>query len=183
MAIFIQLCRNRELRQKLEESRPHLFRVAYAWCHDASIADDLAQETLSKGLRLINQLRDPEALYAWLFRILNNCWHDHLRKRRDMVEFDENEFIHPSTPETLVAQQQKVRQVRDAIANLPVNQRQVVTLVDLEGFSYTEVATILEIPVGTVMSRLCRARRALVDLLTPHDAEHSGEKARIRRVK
>lgn len=183
MELLIRLCRNRELRHKLEESRPHLYRVAYAWCHDPAVADDLAQETLSKALRLINQLRDPEALYAWLFRILNNCWHDHLRKRRDTVEFDENEFVHPSTPETLVAQQQKVRQVRDAIANLPVNQRQVVTLVDLEGFSYTEVATILEIPVGTVMSRLCRARRALVDLLAAGDSELRGTKGRIRRIK
>jgi len=181
MELFDRLCQNFGMRKRLEESRPHLYRVAYSWCHDANIADDLAQETLSKALRLHHQLREPEALYAWLFRILNNCWQDYLRKRRETVEFNENDFVHPSTPESLVAQQQKVQQVRSAIAQLPPNQRQVVTLIDLEGFSYTEVAEILELPIGTVMSRLCRARKVLVDLLVPVDGQRYA--GRIRRIK
>jgi len=183
MELFDRLCQNFGIRKRLEESRPHLYRVAYSWCHDAYIADDLAQEALSKALRLHHQLREPEALYAWLFRILNNCWQDHLRKRRETIEFDENDFAHSSTPEVLVAQQQKVQQVRTAIAQLPPNQRQVVTLVDLEGFSYTEVADILELPIGTVMSRLCRARKVLVDLLVPVDADLRRTPGRIRRIK
>ncbi len=183
MDLFDRLCQNIGIRKRLEESRPHLYRVAYSWCHDAHIADDLAQDTLSKALRLHHQLREPEALYAWLFRILNNCWQDHLRARRELVEFDENDFSHTATPETLVAQQQKVQQVREAIAQLSPNQRQVVTLVDLEGFSYTEVADILELPIGTVMSRLCRARKVLVDILVPVDSELSRNPGRIRRIK
>jgi RNA polymerase sigma-70 factor (ECF subfamily) len=77
-----------------------------------------------------------------------------------------------------------VNRVRLAVAALPVEQRRVLALVDLEGFSYNDVAEILEIPVGTVMSRLHRARKALVKLLAPHDtvsAETSGPS--LRRVK
>lgn len=183
MELFERLCHAKGLRKQLEESRPHLYRVAYSWCHDAAIADDLTQETLIKALRLNHQLREPKAIYAWLFRILNNCWHDHLRKQRDTSEFDENDFEHPSTPENLVSQQQKVLQVRTALAQLNGTQRQIITLIDLEGFSYNEVADILQLPIGTVMSRLCRARRALVDILVPENAHKSREGTRIRRVK
>jgi RNA polymerase sigma-70 factor (ECF subfamily) len=183
MKLFDRLCQNVGMRRRLEESRPHLYRVAYSWCHDSHLADDLAQEALTKALRVTHQLREPEALYAWLFRILNNCWQDYLRSRRDNLEFDENDFIHPSTPETLVSQQQKVQQVRTAIAQLSPNQRQVITLVDLEGFTYAEVADILELPIGTVMSRLCRARKLLVDLLVPLDSENLKHPGRIRRIK
>jgi len=183
MKLLDRLCQNVGIKRRLEESRPHLYRVAYSWCHDAYLADDLAQEALTKALRVSHQLREPEALYAWLFRILNNCWQDHLRSRRDMQEFDENDYVHPSTPEMLVTQQQKVMQVRAAIAQLSPNQRQVVTLVDLEGLTYTEVAQILELPIGTVMSRLCRARKILVDLLVPAESEQRQRTGHIRRIK
>lgn len=183
MELIDRICLSVGLRRQLEESRPHLYRVAYSWCHDANIADDLAQETLTKALRVGHQLRDQNALYAWLFQILNNCWQDYLRKRRETIEFDENEFEHPVTPDALVAQQQKIKQVRDAIARLSPDHRQVVTLVDLEGFSYIEVAKILELPIGTVMSRLCRARKLLVEILVPLESNRKQPPGHIRRIK
>lgn len=176
-------CRSKEFRDKLETSRERLYRVAFSWTHDADLADDLVQETLSRALKHGAKLREPKALNAWLFGILTNCWRDYLRSRRDSVEFDEEDYTHDITPEQVNARYQVVTSVRAAIARLPLGQRQVVTLVDLEGFSYAEVAEILEIPAGTVMSRLCRARRALKDALEHSGANEESTKVRLVRVK
>jgi RNA polymerase sigma-70 factor (ECF subfamily) len=154
---------------QLEQHRTSLFRLAYAWSHDRALADDLAQEALVKGLQHAEQLRDPERLRSWLFGILANCWRDHLRALRPNVDIDSlDEECLPvcqETPDLAYGRAQTVALIRSAIAHLPVGQRQVVTLVDLEELTYAEVALILAIPIGTVMSRLCRARRALRDLL------------------
>ncbi len=151
-------------RRQLEALRPRLYRLAYAWCHDGHLADDLVQETLAKALDRAGQLRDEAALRPWLFSILNNCWRDHLRGRRDFLDVDELDeaiLAHDIGPEHLYVSRQATRRVRQALAGLPLGQRQVLTLVDLEECAYAEVARILEIPIGTVMSRLSRARQAL----------------------
>lgn len=187
MKILSLLCRSRDFRKQLENSRTKLYRVAYSWCHNAALADDLVQETLSKALKNSAQLRDPELLNSWLFRILHNCWYDHFRQNREMVDIDEVEDFHcvyANTPEDTHAQKQIVGRVRDAVAQLPLGQRQVLTLVDLEEFSYAEVANILGLPAGTVMSRLCRARQTLKELL--QELAPSGQAQQIiplRRVK
>lgn len=159
MSLFRLLARHR-----LDTLRPRLLRLAYAWCHDRDLADDLVQETLAKALAHGGQLRDEKAMEAWLFSILNNCWRDHLRQRRDfsdIAELDEVIFDPAPGPEGRLASRQASARVRHAIASLPMAQRQVVTLVDIEECSYAEVAQILDVPVGTVMSRLARARQAL----------------------
>lgn len=156
------------LRTRAEALRPRLYRMAYAWSHDAALADDLAQEALARALERMAQLRDPEKLDAWLFRILANCWRDAMRSRFDAEDVDEIAGALASAeagPEQLHAVSQVIGRVRAAVARLPLGQRQVVSLVDLEEFSYAEAAGILDIPVGTVMSRLCRARHALRGML------------------
>ncbi len=177
---WLQSRKQRELAEKIEASRERLYRVAFSWCHDAPLADDLAQEALSRGLSRLDQLREAERLGSWLFAILHRCWIDHLRSRRN--DLDEEILIElPSElpgPERHAEQQETVVRVRTAVASLPLGQRQVVTLVDLEEFSYAEVAQILAIPIGTVMSRLCRAREALRRLLEPAAAQ-----PRLRSVK
>lgn len=175
-------CRSREFKKTLETSRARLYRVAYAWTHDAALADDLVQETLVKAWQKSDQLRDPKAQEAWLFSILTNCFRDHHRRQRETEDIDEMEIACDHCLETEQIRSELVMRVRQAISRLPEGQRQVVTLVDLEGFSYTEVSSILGIPSGTVMSRLCRARGALKSMLLPElTASHQG--ARIRRVK
>lgn len=159
------LCRNREFRLKLEKSRARLYRLAYSWCHAPELADDLVQETMSKALKQSAQLKTLEAMDGWLFRILSNCWHDHLRTRRDTQLYDEERDRHQITPEVLSLRQQDIDTVRRAVASLPEGQRQIITLVDIEGCRYAEVAEILDVPIGTVMSRLCRARHALKEQL------------------
>jgi RNA polymerase sigma-70 factor (ECF subfamily) len=184
MEFFNLFSQSRELRQSLEQSRARLYRMAYAWCHNAALADDLAQEALTKALRKSNQLRDPKARDAWLFSILTNCYRDHFRRHRDMDDVDDIELSDEATPESHSSQQEIVVQVRAAIAQLPEGQRQVVTLVDLEGFSYIEVADILGVPIGTVMSRLCRARNALKALLIPKlEQRNEPPGVALRRIK
>ena len=148
--------------------RPVMYRIAYSWCHDASLADDLVQESLSKAWVRRAQLREESALKAWLVTIMNHCWLDHLRKRHDFDDVEDWQDTLESdtdTPEASCNRGQVVACVRDAVARLPLGQRQVLTLVDLEEFGYAEVAGILDIPVGTVMSRLSRARASLKDML------------------
>lgn len=144
--------------------RDRLYRVAYSWCHDKALAEDLAQEALARGLSNVHQLRDPAQMDSWLFKILHNCWRDCLRCQQDFQDVDSlDDYLHAhdESPELIKSRSQVVDKVRAAIALLPMGQRQVLTLVDLEEFSYRQVADILAIPVGTVMSRLCRGRHAL----------------------
>lgn len=182
MDLLNMLCRGREFRARLEANRRRLYRMAYAWCHDAHLADDLVQEAIVNALKHGSQLRQFEALDSWLFSILANCWKSHLRSRKESEEFDEENFRTELDPEQITSRDQTVARVQQAIAQLGLGQRQVITLVDLEGFSYAEVAEILEIPIGTVMSRLCRARQALRELLI--GSESTAEKhAHLVRVK
>ena len=157
----------RALKARIAEMRPRLYRLAYSWCHDTGLADDLAQETLIKGLKSVHQLKDELHLQAWLFSILNNCWRDHFRRLHPQVDIDEFLELPADTPspEQIHAEKELVGRVRQAVASLPLGQRQVVTLVDLEEMSYSAAAQALDIPVGTVMSRLSRARITLRDLL------------------
>lgn len=185
MSILRLISRTRQFEERMEESRPRLWRLAQSWCRNRALADDLVQETLVKGLRNHHQLRDENALHAWLCGILANCWHDHLRSHRDMAnvtELDEDHLVADGTPEADCLQSEVVRRVRQAVAALPVGQREVVTLVDLEEFSYAEVAAILEIPIGTVMSRLSRARGSLKEALREHGA-CAAAAPRLARVK
>jgi RNA polymerase sigma-70 factor, ECF subfamily len=170
----------------MEALRPRLYRLAYSWCHDAALADDLAQEALIKALARSDQLRDAQALESWLFSILNNCWRDHLRARRDFFDvedLDEAIVDESPTPEQRYASRQTMQRVRLAIAGLPLGQRQVITLVDIEECSYADVAAVLDMPVGTVMSRLARARQALKSSWRRNKCREVQPGIEIRRVK
>jgi len=165
MNLFNTLCKNREFDKALTKSRERLYRIAFAWSHSPDIADDLVQETCSKALRQRKQLRELDSIGPWLFRILLNTWNDYLRSKKETTEYDEQLHIDEQTPETVNSRYETVQRVRYAMQKLPTGQREVLALVDLERFSYAEVAEILDIPAGTVMSRLCRARRQLKEFL------------------
>ena len=183
MEILDFFLRTREAQRALVEARARLYRVAYSWCRNPALADDLVQETLTKALKKSAQLRDPKARDAWLFTILANCYRDHFRRSREMDDIDDVEISHESTPESESSSAQIVGLVRAAVARLSDGQRQVVTLVDLEGFSYGEVAKILDVPIGTVMSRLCRARNTMKALLLPEFQNNPAIVRDIRRIK
>ena len=157
-----RLCSGILLKKRIAESRDHLYRVALAWCGNEMLADDLVQETIETGIKKYQQLRDEKQLRAWLHRIMNNNWYRYLRTRRMHGELDEQIPSGESGPLDDYEKYEIVNKVRKAVASLPVGQRQVISLVDLEEFSYCEVAEILDIPIGTVMSRLHRARKSLL---------------------
>lgn len=177
------LCSSLSLKSRIAESRTRLYRVALAWCGDEMLADDLAQETMTNGLKNIKQLRDPTRLFAWLYSILNNNWRLHLRRTKCHDELDEQMPGEDAGPIGHYHELEVVTRVRRAVAQLPMQQRQVISLVDLEEFSYCDVAEILEIPIGTVMSRLHRARRNLLAELENTTADTDVGQAPIRVVK
>lgn len=173
-----------DFRQQISESRSRLYRTAYAWCHDPDVADDVVQQALYKAIQNYQQVREIAALNGWLFKILARSFADHYRSHKEYLEDDESHSIDDYTPENAASEQQIVRRVRDAIRRIPIDQRQVVTLVDLEKFSYLEVANIMSTPVGTVMSRLSRARRTLhKHLIVEKKAEDGLTLSSVRRVK
>ena len=177
----------RAFKKMLSNSRKRLYRMAYSWTHDPYLADDMVQQTMVKALNNQRQLRDIEAADAWLFRILANCLKDHYRAKREVLLGDDQVRVEYVTPETQTQEQQLVESVRSAVSKLPLAQCQVITLVDLEGFTYARVAETLEIPVGTVMSRLCRGRAALRETLLDAKSQLPNEQAgtitRIRQLR
>lgn len=171
------------LESKIAGSRDRLYRVALAWCGDQMLAEDLVHETMAIGISKCHQLRDKEQLFSWLYSILNNNWCRHLRKNKHHDDLDDQAPSEDSGPYTVCQELQLVNQVRKAIAVLPVVERQVISLVDLEEFSYCEVAKALDIPIGTVMSRLHRARKNLLTKMDNYTLKSTMTKSHIRRVK
>ncbi|MDH3887449.1 MAG: RNA polymerase sigma factor, partial [Gammaproteobacteria bacterium] len=76
------ICAGPALKREIADSRDRLYRVAFSWCNDAMLADDLVQEAIETGIRKRRQLRDESKLFPWLYRILSNAWYAHLRKDR-----------------------------------------------------------------------------------------------------
>ena len=176
-------CATLSLKSRIAESRTRLYRVALAWCGDEMLADDLAQETMTSGITNINQLRDETRLFAWLYSILNNNWRLHLRRKKCHDELDDQMPGEDDEPLGHCHEIEIVTRVRRAVASLPAQQRQVISLVDLEEFSYCDVAEILDIPIGTVMSRLHRARKNLLARLENPAVEPPTGREHIRIVK
>jgi len=178
------ISQRRALRRLVANNRQRLYRMAYAWTSDPHLADDLVQQTSLKALNNQKQLRDFAAAEGWLFRILANCLTDYRRAKREFLSGDNLEIVDKITPEYQFNEEQLVQKVRQAVQKLPINHCQVITLVDLEEFSYASVAQILDIPVGTVMSRLCRGRRALREqLLEIKPGKSLRPAANIKRIK
>jgi RNA polymerase sigma-70 factor (ECF subfamily) len=146
-------------------------------------AEDLLQDACLRALERFGSLRSPDAARSWLFTILVRTHLNRERSRRrrpETVEADLDEtaferalagWQSPATPEDVLAREQLREQLRAALSRLDSGLRTVVCLVDVEGFSHREVAEMLEVPEGTVASRLFRARRELRDSLevTAHD--------------
>jgi RNA polymerase sigma-70 factor (ECF subfamily) len=162
------------LRRQIETLRPRLYRLAYGWCRDPHTADDLVQDTLERALTRLSNLRDQERLEVWLVRIMHNRHLDLIRARRDHDPIEDAGLAAGATPEAETEQEQVARRTRAAVAQLPPDHRHVLLLVDLQEFTYAEAAAALGVPIGTVMSRLSRARarlRALLDAAPDNAAD------------
>ncbi len=149
---------------------PQLRRYARALSGDPAWADDLVQDTLERALNKSRLWRPDSNLRAWLLTLLRNLFIDQLRARREVAVDDESApWQHQAAPagevDGLV-----LRDVQRALYRLPVEQREVLLLVGLEELSYQEAATVLGVPIGTVMSRLSRARERMRALLSDEPA-------------
>lgn len=142
---------------------PRLRRYAWSLTRDWPDADDLVQSSLARALDKSKQWQDGTPLDAWMYRLIRNVWIDETRKRS--VRVGQGQQDAQSSPELTSAQdteqQTYASQVLDHIAQLPDGFGTVLLLVAVEGHSYQETAEILDIPVGTVMSRLSGARKKL----------------------
>jgi RNA polymerase sigma-70 factor (ECF subfamily) len=149
---------------------PDVYRVARRLCGDADVAGDLTQETFLQAWQSFHRFELGTNCRAWLYRILLHVWsHERRRRTREPILFDSDAaelgtpFYDPPVPDNLTAPE-----VLEALDRLPPAHRNIVILADVEDLSYREIAEILEIPIGTVMSRLSRARRVLRQDLADH---------------
>jgi RNA polymerase sigma-70 factor (ECF subfamily) len=143
---------------------PRLRRFACGLTGSLADADDLVQGACLKALDRIEQWRPGTRLDSWMFRILQNLWIDQLRERRGReVAMDPDDLAGRAVGDAARENEARIAlgEVRREVAKLPPEQRAVLMLVSVDGVSYKEAAEILEIPIGTVMSRLARARLAL----------------------
>ncbi len=149
------------------------------------LADDLVQDTLNMAIEKQDSLRDPDKLQAWLYRILYRNWMQHLRRKKQHESWDDTYNDGQDTTTAQARQDEICIAVRQAVTALPESQRAVITLVDLQGMSYAEVAEVLDVPMGTVMSRLSRGRKALCNTLRrfKENGDEDGTPVRFRRVK
>ena len=150
--------------ESIVELIPRLRHYARALTGDRTVADDLVQDTLERAWSKLHLYRRGTDLRAWLFTVMHNVYVNQRRAARPSVLLDDDmpELAQPAREtDTLM-----LRDLDAAIRRLPPDQREVLLLVALEDMSYSEAADALEIPIGTVMSRLARAREKLRAMLS-----------------
>ena len=142
---------------------PRLRRFARGLTGSAADADDLVQGACERALNRTHQFQEGTRFDSWMFRIAQTMWIDQLRSRNIRREASEDEGMHIGTDEPVrrVEARLALREVRAALGELPPEQRAALLLVTVDGLSYKEAADVAEVPVGTIMSRLARARIAL----------------------
>lgn len=144
-------------------------QVVYRITGNAQIAEELVQEAFVRAWVKIHRFRPDSSFRNWLYRIATNATLDMLRREKETVNIDTLPLPTPQAgPETALERSERGEQVRQAVLALPTAARAVLVLREYEGLSYREIAEALEIPLGTVMSRLNYARTRLRELLTPH---------------
>ncbi|HUW54976.1 MAG TPA: RNA polymerase sigma factor [Rhodanobacter sp.] len=151
---------NQAVREGLPPLLPRLRRLARALAGQAADADDLVQVVMERALARAAQWRPDAALDKWVFAIARNAWRDELRARGRSQHLFAAEEAGAMTADGTSAPAQKL-ELATALATLPPDHREVVALVLVEGMSYSEAAALLQVPVGTVTSRLARARASL----------------------
>ena len=163
-----------------------LYNTAYRMTRNAEDAEDLVQESYLKAYKYYDKFQEGTNFKAWLFKILKNTFINSYRRRQqrppqsDFAEIEESFEAQVSdevkrrvkSPEEELLEDVLDEDVQQALDDLPTDYRMAVVLADLEGFSYKEIAEILELPVGTVMSRLYRGRKLLEASMLSYARDH-----------
>src|ERR1700681_1892952 len=172
-----------DMAHLIEPVIPALRRYARTFVRDAADAEDLVQDTLERAISRWHQRRSDGDTRAWVFTILHNLAVNHLRRggggggEAPFDDAGESDVAVPSTQEDALRRDD----ILGAVGQLPDDQRSVLLLVSIEDVSYAEAARILDIPIGTVMSRLTRARARLLKLLE-EQGKPASDRPHLRRV-
>lgn len=162
-------------QRRFEETvLPHLdaaFNYARWLTRSHAEAEDVVQDACVRAMRYFSSFRDDDAR-AWLFTIVRNTWYSRVSRKANVAEgasLNDRQDQRPDNaldPEERLLQQHTVALVRAALEQLPVDFREMIVLREIEGLSYKEMAAVAGVPIGTVMSRLARARERLQTILT-----------------
>jgi RNA polymerase sigma-70 factor, ECF subfamily len=154
-----------------------LYNHGYWLTGDRADAEDLVQETYAKALKGFASFAEGTNLRAWMFRILRNAFLNSRSGLKQKTEYLEDEeagadeaVAHELTPEALFLASESQEAIFSALERLPVAHREIILLCDVDEMSYREIAQVLDVPTGTVMSRLARARRSLRTALGAKEA-------------
>ena len=160
-------------------------RLIGRWVKDTHAAEDLTQEVFIRAYKALADFRGDAQFYTWLYRIAVNAAKKHLMAQSreahtvSMVDIDSahetfhaqpdshTQSIDPATPESILASQELAQALEQALSSLPQGQREAITLREIEGMSYEEIASAVDSPVGTVRSRIFRAREEIARLIHP----------------
>lgn len=153
------------LSEQLCAMLPRLRRFARALAGNAQDADDLVQTALERALARASQWQKEHGVEGWIFGIVRHAWVDELRSRQRRQRVFAPAEAAEDVAVAIVERPDTARSVQGAMAKLPASQRIVVALVLVEGLSYKEAAAALDVPIGTVMSRLARGRASLQRML------------------
>ena len=173
---------NPALRDAMLAAVPSLRAFAISLSGNIDRADDLVQETLLRAIANIDSFQPGTNMSAWMFTILRNLFRSEYRKRRREVEDTDGSYAeslksHPEQNSRL-----EFQEFRTALAKLPPDQREALILVGASGFSYEEAAAICDCAVGTIKSRVNRARTRLADLLSIEGSEDFGPDQSTRAI-
>jgi RNA polymerase sigma-70 factor (ECF subfamily) len=173
-----------EVRRGIIELLPRLRRFAYILSGGSDQGDDLVQESCVRALANLERFEPGTRLDSWMYRIIRNIWLDHLRTskvRGLMTDIDAAPEPAGEDGRRIAENRLTLRGVLSAMDELPPPQRIVIALVCFEGLSYQEAAEVLDIPIGTVTSRLIRGRRALCALAIDGPSTQESENGQSNR--
>ncbi len=161
---------------------PSLRAFAISLCGNVDRADDLVQETLLRALANINSFQPGSNMPAWLFTILRNLFRSEYRKRRREVEDADGSYAQSLKSQPEQTSRVEFEEFRTALSKLPPDQREALILVGASGFSYEEAAEICQCAVGTIKSRVNRARSRLSETLAIESADDFGPDVATRAI-
>jgi RNA polymerase sigma-70 factor (ECF subfamily) len=163
-----------DISEEILKSIPSLRAFAISLTGNFDQADDLVQETLVRGISHIDQFQPGTNIQAWLFTILRNQFHTNFRRRRREVEDPEGLMAARLAVLPEQGKRIEIEELRTALGKLPDDQREAILLVGAQGFSYEDAAGICGVPVGTIKSRISRARQRLAELMAIEGDEDMG---------
>src|ERR1700683_2657406 len=171
-----------EFKDELLAETRNLRAFAISLSGSVSLADDLVQESLLRAWSNSEKFQPGTSLRAWLFTILRNIYYSNYRKRSREVQDSDGLYARRLTVPGDQESHLDLEDFRHALTKLPAEQREVLTLIGASGLSYEEAAVVCQVGIGTIKSRLSRARAKLVELLELDDASDSPVERKVRRA-